>query len=386
MISLLFYLLVSLLYALLILWIIRGLARLRPLRGAEASQNLSIVIAARNEEQNIAFSLGTLIKQSHPREKLEIIVVDDQSQDATRTVVERIAAKYPAVKLLAAPENRAAASPKKQALAAGIAAASGEVILTFDADCAAPPRWAEKLSQAMGGGAAAAAAWVLIPDEKGLAAQIEFLDALALQLIGAAAIGWGRPFLANGANLAFRKEAFVRAGGYQGIDSLGSGDDDLFIQKLAAAGRGRIVFVTDPEAAVTTFPVKSWRDFFAQRIRWSSKAALYPLWIKALEGGLFVYYLALLLGLPLAWLLGFPLWGPLAALALKVSCDAMVMRRGVRMVRRGWSWPPLILASLHHIAYLPVIGLIGQFGRFTWKGRSYSRGRLEGHAAAPPPA
>lgn len=375
MISLLFYLLISSLYALLASWIIRGLARLRPPRGSEASQSLSIVIAARNEEQNIAFALGTLIKQSHPREKLEIIVVDDHSDDATRTIVERIAAKYPAVQLLAAP-GKPDASPKKQALAAGIAAASGEVILTFDADCAAPPRWAEKIGHTMTADTAAAAAWVLIPDEKGLAARIEFLDALALQLIGAAAIGWGRPFLANGANLAFRKQAFVAAGGYQGIDTLGSGDDDLFIQKLAAAGRGRIIFVTDPDAAVTTFPVKSWHDFYTQRIRWSSKAALYPVWIKALEASLFIYYLALLLGLPLALLLGFPLWSPLIALAVKIGCDAMVMRRGVRMVQRSWSWLPLILASLHHIVYLPVIGLIGQFGRFTWKGRSYYRGRL----------
>ncbi len=377
MIPALIYLLLSIAYGLFIFWILRGLHRIRMPWADEIVKKVSVIIAARDEEQNIPFTLGTLLKQSHPRGSLEIIVVDDHSRDQTRSVAEGVAAKFPAIRVIAAPSYGSAIAPKKAALAAGIAAASGEIILTLDADCAAPSGWVEKMSAPFAGDVAAAASWVLIPEEKSLPAQIEFLDALSLQLIGAAAIGWEKPFLANGANLAFRRRTFQKIGGYEGFAYMGSGDDDLLLQKLHARGDGRILFNTDPESAVTTLPCKSWPDFFRQRIRWSSKSAFYPAWIKLIEGSAFVYYLALLVSLPLALLLSYPLWIPLLAILIKMACDYLLLRKGVRMVRRSWSWPGFILASLLHLTYIPVIGLISQFGRFEWKGRTYRKGRLE---------
>jgi glycosyltransferase involved in cell wall biosynthesis len=383
MIAFFVYFILSMAYGFFAAWILRGLREIRAPWPGEIVQDVSVIIAARNEEQNLAYCLGTLLKQSYPREKLEILVVDDHSEDDTRTAAERVAAKYPLIKVIPAPPHDSRTAPKKAALAAGIAAASGQVLLTLDADCAAPPRWAEKMSGAITGGVTAAASWVLIPEEKNIFAQIEFLDTLALQLIGAAAIGWEKPFLANGANLAFLRQAFLDIKGYEGFAQMGSGDDDLFLQKLHASGKAKIIFAIDPDAAVTTFPSKSWNDFFQQRIRWSSKASLYPSWVKITEAGAFFYYLALLFGLPLALMLSFPAWIPLLALAAKMTCDGLVMRRGVRMVRRTWNWPPFFLASLLHIAYIPVVGLLGQFGRFEWKGRSYRHGRLEESGAMP---
>ncbi|HOT96047.1 MAG TPA: glycosyltransferase [bacterium] len=376
MIALVIYLLLSILYLLFIAWTLRGLQQLHRQQFDGNLLRTSVVIAARNEEQNIPFCLGTLLKQSCPRELLEIVVVDDQSGDGTRAVVERIAAKYPTIRILGAPAMDGLYAPKKAALAAGIAAASGEIILTLDADCSAPPHWVKKMCAAFSREAAAVAAWVLIPEEKSLAARIEFLDALALQLVGAAAIGWNRPLLANGANLAFRRRLFLDNGGYDGFAQMGSGDDDLLVQKLGRLGA--IHFNADPEAGVTTFPCSSWGDFFRQRIRWASKSACYPVWIKAVEAGLFFCYLALLLGLPLALLFSFPLWIPLAALLIKTMGDAFLIHRGVHMVHRSWDWGAFILASLLHLIYIPVVGLLGLCGRFTWKGRRYRQGRLSG--------
>jgi len=381
MIAAILYLLCSVGYLLFIVWVLRGLHQLRLPRHGETRPTVSIVIAARDEEQNLPYCLGTLLKQSYPRELLEILVVDDHSTDATRAAAERIAAKYPSVRVLGAPPLGDDSAPKKSALAAGIAAAGGEIILTLDADCSAPPQWVEKMSTLFGRGVAAVASWVLIPEEKSLPARIELLDALALQLIGAAAIGWNRPFLANGANLAFRRSRFLEIGGYAGFAHMGSGDDDLFIQKLGRNG-GTLLFNSDPEATVTTFPCTSWRHFFQQRIRWGSKSALYPAWIRGLEAGLFGYYLALLFGLPLALICSFPLWIPPAALLFKLACDAFLMRRGIHMVRRSWNWPAFVLASLLHLVYIPVIGVLGLFGRFEWKGRSYHKGRITTAAVA----
>jgi cellulose synthase/poly-beta-1,6-N-acetylglucosamine synthase-like glycosyltransferase len=376
MIAPLLYLLLSLAYGLFILWIVRGLAKLRTPWPGEVERKVSVIIAARNEEQNIPYCLGTLLKQSYSRENLEILVVDDHSEDGTRATAERIAAKFPAVKVQSAPPRSGGMAPKKRALASGISATNGEIILTIDADCSAPARWVEKMSGLFAADVAAVSSWVLIPEEKSLPAQIEFLDTLALQLIGAAAIGWNKPFLANGANFGFRRKSYQEIGGYEGFAQMGSGDDDLFLQKIVTRDKGRILFNPDAEASVTTFPGRSWNAFFQQRIRWSSKAALYPVWIKLTEAGVFFYYLALLLGLPLALLASFSPWIPLLALLCKLTGDYILMRRGVRMVRRTWNWPGFILASLLHLAYIPVIGILGLFGRFEWKGRLYRYGRL----------
>lgn len=377
MIACLCYSFFSLVYGFFILWIWRGLRKIKLPWHGDKVHNVSIVIAARNEEQNIAYCLGTLLKQSHPRENLEIIVVDDHSEDRTRSLAENIAAKFPSIQVLSVPEPSGLVAPKKAALAAGIAQASGEIVLTLDADCGAPSLWVEKMSGLFAPDVSAAAAWVLLPEENNLAAQIEFIDAFSLQLIGAAAIGWNRPFLANGANFGFRRKSYHKNGGYDGFSHLGSGDDDLLLQKLDAQDHGRIVFNTDPEAAISTLPCKSWREFFQQRIRWSSKTAFYPNWIKWTEAVIFIYYAALLLSPVLAFLLPIPLWLPLLAMLFKFICDSLLLRHGVRKLRRSWHWPPFILASLLHLVYIPVIGILGLYGRYTWKGRQYRMGRLE---------
>lgn len=112
MIPALIYLLLSIAYGLFIFWILRGLRRIRMPWADEIVKKVSVIIAARDEEQNIPFTLGTLLKQSHPRGSLEIIVVDDHSRDQTRSVAEGVAAKFPAIRVIAAPSYGSAIAPK----------------------------------------------------------------------------------------------------------------------------------------------------------------------------------------------------------------------------------------------------------------------------------
>ncbi len=355
----------------------RGLGRLGGRLRADASPRVSVIIPARDEAENIGFCLGTLLKQDIPRDEYEIIVVDDHSRDQTRSVAQRCAEKFSNIEVLSAPDEDPRMAPKKAALHLGISRAQGEIVLTLDADCSPAAPWIRKMRAAFTPGVAAVAAWVLLPDEKNLRSQIEFLDMLALQLIGAAAIAWNRPFLANGANFAFRKSVYEAVNGYQGFADSGSGDDDLLLQKMHRRGKGRILFTADPDAAVTSFTNKSWTDFFQQRLRWSSKTAFYPLWVKLFEVGVFFYYTALLLALPLYLMLGYPLWMPLFFLAAKLGIDYLLLRRGMQLVKRPLRLPAFFCASLLHLAYIPVIGVLSLRGRFVWKKRLYRRGRVK---------
>jgi len=92
---------------------------------------LTVIIPAYNEGAMVAKSIESVVAARYPRERLEILVVDDGSTDDTWTHIERIAARYPeCVTKIRFRENRG----KRAALAEGIRRGRGEVVVTIDSD------------------------------------------------------------------------------------------------------------------------------------------------------------------------------------------------------------------------------------------------------------
>ena len=104
----------------------------------ERSIFVSIIIVARNEEKNIAACLDAVLAQDYPKEKLEIIVVDDHSTDSTFKIIRSYAEKNAQLKCLQLPEN---STGKKQGISFGINVSNGELIVTTDADCKMGIHW-----------------------------------------------------------------------------------------------------------------------------------------------------------------------------------------------------------------------------------------------------
>ena len=127
-------------YSFILIILNRGLSQLR--RG-KSTQNyqVSIIIAARNEEQNIGSCLQALADQSYPADRFEIIVVDDRSIDDTQRIVQSYCRQFANIRLIQVTELTQGISPKKNALQKGIESASGQIILTTDADCIPEPGW-----------------------------------------------------------------------------------------------------------------------------------------------------------------------------------------------------------------------------------------------------
>src|SRR5690606_15171890 len=101
------------------------------------------------------------------------------------------------------------------------------------------------------------------------------LEFLYLVGLGAAGIGNGRPSTCNGANLAYRRDVFYEMGGFSGIDHLASGDDELFLHKVAAVYPEKIGFCKSRDAVVYTDAKRDLRGFINQRRRWASKSTHY---------------------------------------------------------------------------------------------------------------
>jgi poly-beta-1,6-N-acetyl-D-glucosamine synthase len=331
--------------------------------GKSASVRLSVIIPARNEEENIARLLQALKEQTHPA---EIIVVDDHSTDQTTSVVSR----FQNVRLVTLETDNINAY-KKKAIAAGIAIATGDVIVTTDADCLPPPSWLKTMAVFFEERKAAFVAAPVVIDCNTSVVQIfQALDFMVLQGITGASVHQRFHHMCNGANLAYEKKLFYDVNGFQDIDQIASGDDMLLMGKIGKLHPERIHYLKSQDALVHTTPQQTWGDFFNQRIRWASKARFYD--DRRITAVLLLVYL---LNLSFFGLLGAACVDPSywlylgGAWLLKTIIEYPFFISLTRFFGKQWAIPYFLFFQPLHIIYMIIAGLLGQFGKYEWKGR-----------------
>lgn len=327
---------------------------------------ISVIIPARNEEQNIGKLLDALQKQTYPKSLYEVIVIDDHSEDKTAEIVKQ----YGDVVLLRLNEN-AINSYKKKAIETGIAAASGNLIVTTDADCFPRENWLrviasfkeEKLSVFI-------AAPVAIECNSSLLQIFQALDFMVLQGITGAVVHKKKLSMCNGANLAYEKKAFDEVDGYKDTDHIASGDDMLLMHKIWKKYPEKTYYLKSKDAIVYTQPVKTWKEFFSQRIRWASKARQYE--DKRIFPVLLLVYLFNLSFLILLiagfrdywyWVFVLILW------LLKTLIELPFFMSVSGFFDKQWGVKWFFFFQPLHIFYTIISGLFGQFGKYEWKGR-----------------
>jgi cellulose synthase/poly-beta-1,6-N-acetylglucosamine synthase-like glycosyltransferase len=333
---------------------------------------VSVVIPARNEEENIGRCLASLSLQTYPAALTEIIVVNDHSTDRTAEVVKSFPANN--VRLVNLEEfltGGSINSYKKKAIEVAVGLSIGDLIVTTDADCTCTPGWLGCLvAFHQQYSAAFIAAPVKISAGKSLLSIFQTIDFITLQGITAASVSKKFHSMCNGANLAYEKKAFYEVGGFRDIDNIASGDDMLLMHKIANRYPDRYYFLKNPAAIVTTLPASTWGSFFQQRIRWASKADKFT--DKRIFGVLLlVYFLNLLL---LVFLLG-GIWNIkwLLCFILLLGFKTLVEYFFVSSVADFFSQRFLmvyfpVLQPLHLI-YTVVAGWLGRFGTYEWKSR-----------------
>ena len=268
----------------------------RPAAGG--TTKVTVVVAARNEAGNIEPLLESLARQDYPHDLLEIIIVNDNSTDRTPIIVSGFIERNRqqsglSIRLIYNPF-----SGKKRAIGYGIEKASGELILTTDADCIVGPGWVSAHaaafaavgksghaadSEPQGGnehaevGATGSADLVLGEvyqgPPKGFVALFGMFEFSALQSVTEAAVLAGHPVMCNAANLSFRREVYLRHAGELKGD-LPSGDD-MFLLHAVKRGGGNIRHAGSRAAAVETASAVKAAALLRQRARWASKTFYY---------------------------------------------------------------------------------------------------------------
>ncbi len=361
----------TLFYAVFLFRFIIGLFRLGK---CEISQNLpvAVIIPARNEEENIGSCLTSIIKLDYPENKLEVLVVNDESTDDTQKIVDSFAEKCTFIKSVNTKDLPKKYMYKKNALYQGIINTESEIIATVDADCVAQPGWLKIMTSCFDEktGVVAGPVQILKSSESSFLKKIESLDFLSLVICGAGSIGCGFPLIANGANFMYRRKTYEETGGFDGIDTIASGDDDLFIQKVHKHGKWKVKFCPSKNAVNYTSAADSAATLLKQRTRWATKGIRYKNRSLVLTlGSIYLFYLYLFFGIPAVLFLNLPAAALITAWIIKLLFEAGVLLSGMRLLGRFDLLKYFPFAEIVHVPYILIASLTGLFNSITWKGR-----------------
>ncbi len=351
-----------------------ALATYRP-AGMPHHTYISVIVAARNEEHTISRLLDSILNQDYAKDQYEIVIVDDHSDDGTFEIVSTYAATHPNVHLISLSQHLDASDNiiafKKKAIETGIQMSKGQLIVTTDADCIAEPKWLSTInSYYIDTGAKCIAAPVRIDPGKSLLSVFQSLDFLTLQGITAAAVSSKLHMMCNGANFIYERKAFDEVNGFEGIDSIPSGDDMLLMQKIFELYPNGVYYLKSEEAIIRTDAAESWKKFFQQRIRWASKTGHYR--DKKIFNILLSVYLYNVMFLIAAAMVmyfekGFVLW--CCFLLLKILIEYPFVARVASFFRLQRLMIYFSFMQPLHILYTIIAGFLGKFGSYEWKHR-----------------
>ena len=258
-----------------------------------ATHSFSIIIPFRNEATNLQELLNSLLQLNYAKNKFECIFVDDDSTDTSSEIIHKYLSKtelnYSVVNNL-----RASASPKKDAINTAIQLANFDWIITTDADCTLPNSWLQLFDEfsEMNTSVMIVGPVMYSTNNSSFLENFQLLDFLSLQAATLGGFGIKKPFLCNGANLAYKKTVFLELNGFQGNDNIASGDDIFLFEKFYKKYPYRVHFLKSNQAIVSTKAIKSWKGLIQQRMRWAAKSSSYTLGM-----GKFVGIIVLLMNL-----------------------------------------------------------------------------------------
>jgi glycosyltransferase involved in cell wall biosynthesis len=317
---------------------------------------VSVIICARDEAANLARNLpGTLLQDY--RSSHEVIVVNDNSQDDSRYLLEGLHKEFRHLHVVELKQEAMLIPGKKFPLSIGIKSARHEILLMTDADCVpATEHWIQKMQEAFTGGTEIALGYGAYHKQKTLLNALIRFDTFhtALQYLSYAMAGL--PYMGVGRNLAYKRDIFFRNKGFASHNHIPSGDDDLFVNMAATPGNTTVVL--DKASFTLSEPKKTWGAWLKQKNRHFSTGKFYkPLHRFLLALYAFTHFL--FLPLFIASLIFFDWRIATAVFALRCGVQGVVWKKGMSRLDEPdlWPWYPLLDAwmFLYYLIFMPAL-------------------------------
>lgn len=297
---------------------------------------VSIIIAARNEFENLERYLPAILNQDYP--EFEVVVVNHCSWDQSQAYLESLQQQYKHLKVSQLIEQEKYPTGKKFALTIGIKAAKYDLLLFTDADCEpASNQWLRHMQSRFTGSKEIVLGYSPFVKRAGLVNVYARFENFVTAVFYFAFALAGNAFMGVGRNLAYRKEVFFRHKGFASHQHIMSGDDDLFVNE--AATKHNVAIEVDPESFVLTPAKETYEKWARQKSRHMTTGKYYKTKHKQALG---IYYASLFLfygiGItaailqPLTWpfLLGvyvfrlISLWLVYYKSAVKLNCTSLM--------------------------------------------------------------
>lgn len=292
---------------------------------------VSVIICAKNEEYKLPKYLPTVLRQDYP--DFQVVVVDDCSEDETWDVLENMKKEYPHLYTTRIHFDPVFKHGKKMALSLGIKAAKNEIMILTDADCMpVSPNWLRTMVRNYQAQTEIVVGYSPVKYEEGLLNRLIRFDNLftAMQYLSAAIAR--RAYMGVGRNLSYTRSLFFKSKGFLPHVQLLSGDDDLFVNKVAT--KQNVAVEISPESFVETRAKTTFKDWIIQKRRHLTTGSYYKTRHKLSIGvevlTRFLFYAAFVTALfyPTLWLYA------LIAFGVRFIAQALVINLTARKLRQ----------------------------------------------------
>ena len=348
--------------------------KLSTLDETKAETTFTVIIPFKDEADNLNDLLHSIAHLHYPESLFEVILVNDYSiDDSSEIITDFIAGSSLNISLI---QNiRITNSPKKDAITTAISKAKHSWIVTTDADCLVPKYWLDSFDS-----------FIQKNETNFIAGPVTYhkIDTFLkrfqtldfLSLIGSTIGGFGirKPFLANGANLAYEKDLFNTLNGFEGNTNVASGDDIFILEKAINQFPNKVHYLKSNLAIVTTKPQPDFANLISQRIRWAAKTSSYKNLLGKVTGLLVLLMNASIISyllLTILRLVDFKLLGYI--FIIKFSVDFLLIYKTARFFNQSEVLASYWLSSLLYPFFSVYIGIISAFKGYKWKGNYYRK-------------
>lgn len=349
-------------YAIETLVLVIGIHRRFPVKTWGELPVVSVVVAARNEEENMVRCLDSLVNLDYPKEKLDIIIADDHSTDRTSAIIQDYARRFPFVRYYAVQASNI--KGKGNAIHQAVLISKGEFVLMTDADCAVQPTWAKETLNYFTDETGLVCG-ITTPRSSRLFEKVQELNWTYLLSTGSAVAAIGYPIGGIGNNFSFRKRAYLDVGGYAEVRF--SVTEDFALFQAIKKTKWKIAYPALRETQNITEPVQTLAELYKQQKRWilGGTSADWKSWITLMVGFSTHLFSALSFAM-------FPIKTALTMLAVKFGADALFLLTPLIRLHMLRLAPSFLFFELYQYALIIFVPIALLFDRkIVWKGRVY---------------
>ena len=355
-----------------VIWFLIGIlaTKRKKISKSAFTSTVSVIVCVRNGEDSLNKILFDLKNQIY-NNKHEFIIVDDESTDQTKAIINRFVDSDSRFVYLSSADGNNKLKNKNRALDVGIKSAKYDLLVFTDVDCRMENQWLNSMVSNYHDKTEFVIGYSRVVAKKSLVSIFQSIDFRMLMFCSLGAASMRTPFGSTGQNQSYRKEVFIKNNGFKQLEGLVQGDDSLFLNICNNHPNFQVKFSIYKESYVIAKTLNSWKDLFSQRMRWAGDAHLMYKFNKVffiIFLGFFISNIACILA-PLIYIYtNIPI---IFFMVIKFLIELLLFLFGSYLLNEKIYIHQFVFWFFTQIFYVVVIGLLSPFKFInSWKGRT----------------